>query len=395
MTHDAIVIGLGPAGSTACRTLALKGLKVAGIDKAIHPRYKSCGGCISPKIDGLLGFDASHLIERTIHGIAFTYKFGRRLDVVSDRPLGYNVMRGAFDHLLVEKAREAGSEIIEGCRVTGVSDDGGHVTVRTADGRGLEARFAIGADGASGFIGRERFGLNPRECAVSLTAEVPYGFAGAKEMTDRAHVDFGSIPFGYSWIFPKKDRLSIGIAVDSMRPGAGAKEHFRELVSRHPVLKGIDERAIKTDGWTVPVYYAGIKDMVRGRIAIAGDTGHLVDPFMGEGIYYAAASGMAAAEAVAEAAASGRTDLSQYQRWLEEDVFPELKAACRLSEIVYRHPRLWYSIIEKEPEIMRRFYGVLRGEEGLAPFYGWVMSRIKARPWNLLRHWVASRFRPA
>src|SRR5574340_527104 len=132
--HDAIVVGLGPAGSTAAYTLASRGLKVIAFDKEKFPRYKSCGGCISTKIERTLDFDISGVFEDTVYGATFTYKSGRSTDIISDRPVGHNVMRDRFDALLVSRAKEAGASIVEGCRITGLRDEGSYVTARCESG---------------------------------------------------------------------------------------------------------------------------------------------------------------------------------------------------------------------------------------------------------------------
>src|SRR3990172_2654908 len=161
--YDAIVVGLGPAGSTAARDLAGAGLRVLGIDKEKFPRYKSCGGCISTKIERILDFDISSAIEERVKGATYTYKSGRTMDIMSDRPVGYNVMRDTFDALLLSKAKEAGAETIEGVRAVKAVDNGPSVKVLLADGRDFEAKVLVGADGSSGFFGRGVFGLNPQE----------------------------------------------------------------------------------------------------------------------------------------------------------------------------------------------------------------------------------------
>jgi geranylgeranyl reductase family protein len=389
--YDAIVVGLGPAGSTAVYTLAKAGLKVLGIDKARFPRYKSCGGCISTKIERILDFSIADTIEQTVYGATFTYKSERAMDILSERAVGHNVMRNTFDTLLLSKAKEAGAEVVEGVRVTSAADNGSTVSVTTADGRSFTGRVLVGADGASGVIGRELFGLNPKEAAVSITAEVPYD----RVKTDygrKLFIDFGGIPYGYSWIFPKKEYLSVGIAGDAAKVGGRIKEHFNSFAGTHAVLKGlnIDERT----GWTVPIYYDGAP-CVKGRVLLVGDTGHLVDPFLGEGIFYAIRTAKAAAEAIIDTM-TGRTkvDLAPYQAWLEKEIYPEFKAAGKLSDLVYNHPRLWYSILEKDPDIMQRFYNVIRGEEDSDSFYNWVYGKIRSRPWKVLRRWIDSRFLP-
>ena len=389
--YDAIVVGLGPAGSTAARGLAMAGLRVLGIDKETFPRYKSCGGCISTKIERILDFDISAAIEERVKGATYTYKSGRTMDILSDRPVGYNVMRDTFDALLLDKAKEAGAEVIEGVRVVKARDKGPSVEVDLADGRTFEAKVLVGADGSSGFIGRELFGLNPKEAAVSITAEVPLP-KSARSYSEKLFIDFGSVPYGYGWIFPKKDFLSVGIAGDACKVGGRIKDYWNEFVTTHEALKGLDlgQRV----GWTVPVYYDGAAPSVKGNVIVTGDTGHLVDPFLGEGIYYAIRTAKSAASVIIDHIKAGK-GLDAYQAWLEKEIHPEFKSAGKLSDLVYNHPRLWYSILEKDPEIMQRFYDVIRGEEDCSVFYGWVMGKVKSKPWKILRRWVESRLLPS
>ena len=391
--YDVIVVGLGPAGSTAAYRLAKRGYRVLGLDKERFPRYKSCGGCISIKVKRMLDFDISGVVEDTVRGVGFTYRSTRPIDILSERPVGYNVMRDRFDNLLMEKAREAGVEIIEECRVTGLNDTGGSVTVSCEGGATHDARFVIGADGAAGFTGRVYFGLNPKEAAVSITSEVPYDRASAGWTNGKLFIDFGSIPFGYGWIFPKNEYLSVGVAGDISKVGGGIKDLFRSFVTSHDVLKGL--KLGRCDGWTVPLFYGFSRSLVEGRVLLAGDTGHLVDPFLGEGIYYAILTAAAAADTVSGALESGTSELSQYQRWLEKEVYPEFKAADMISDLVYRHQRLWYAMIEREPHIMERFYDVIRGDESNVSFYGWVQARVRSKPWKVLRGWLDSRRLPA
>lgn len=390
--YDVIVVGMGPAGSTAAYELASGGLKVLGLDKEKFPRYKSCGGCISTKIEAILDFDISEVIEDTVYGATFTYKSDRALDIISDRPVGHNVMRDRFDAFLVEKARKAGAEVIEGCRVKSLVDDGSSVIVTSADGTEYRAKVVVGADGASGFTGREYFGLDPRQSAVSITAEVPYDRASAN-VQGRLFIDFGGVPFGYGWIFPKEKSLSVGIAGDAVETGGGIKEYFNSFVNSHEALKGL--KLERKCGWTVPVFYNEAGSAVKGRVLLAGDTGHLVDPFLGEGIYYAIRTAKGAASAIMDSMRRGSSDFSAYQGWLESEIYPEFKSAGRLSDLIYNHPRLWYSILEKDPDIMHRFYDVIRGEERCDSFYAWVFGKIRSKPWKVLRRWVESRFIPA
>lgn len=391
-TYDAIVVGMGPAGSTAAYTMAKSGLKVLGVDKERFPRYKSCGGCISTKIEENLDFDISPVVEDTVYGANFTYKAGRSVDILSDRPVGYNVMRDRFDHYLMKKAVEAGTEVAEGAWVNGISQNGSTVTVTRRDGVSHKGHFLIGADGAAGFTGRELFGLNKKECAVSITAEVPYDRAEL-DVEGKLFIDFGGVPYGYGWIFPKKDRLSVGMAGDAVKVGGGIKKYFDTFIKNHGTLRPFE--ITERTGWTVPIFYDGATTSVKGRVLLAGDTGHLVDPFLGEGIFYAIVTGREAGRAVSGAVKNGGDNLGAYQRWLDTKLFPDFAHADKLADLVYNHPRLWYAIIEKDPDIMLRYYNVIRGEETNESFFKWVYSKVKSKPWKVLRHWIGSRFIPA
>ncbi len=391
MLYDAIVVGLGPAGSTAAYELAREGLKVAGFDKARFPRYKPCGGCISTKVEGLLGFDISPVVEDTVRGAVFTFRSGREMEILSEKTVGYNVMRDRFDDLIFRRAADAGAELFDGCRIRKISEEEGSVSVITESGQTYRARFLVGADGAAGLVGRDYFGFDPREAAVSITAEVPYDRSLAKDIEGKLFIDFGLVPFGYGWIFPKEKYLSVGLAGEAMKVRGGIKDYFNTFIKTHPLLKGlhVDERS----GWTVPIFYEKAASLraVKGRVALAGDTGHLVDPFLGEGIYYAIRTAKAAAGAIAECVKTGSADLGAYQNWVEKELYPEFMAADKMGSLVYNYPRLWYKLLEKEPNIMRRYYDVIRGRESNENFYEWICSKIRSKPWKVLRGWLQSR----
>jgi flavin-dependent dehydrogenase len=76
----------------------------------------------------------------------------------------------------------------------------------------------------------------------------------------------------------------------------------------------------------VPVYYDGAAPSVKGNVIVTGDTGHLVDPFLGEGIYYAIRTAKYAASVIIDNIKAGK-GLGEYQAWLEREIHPEFKAA--------------------------------------------------------------------
>ena len=132
--YDVIVVGGGPGGSTAARFCAKAGLKTLILEKERLPRYKPCGGCLSAKTVRLFDFDLSPVIENTIYGAKFTYCSRDPFLIESKNPIAFLVMRDRFDQLLIDKAFEVGTEILDGQKVTKVEEGADGVEVDLAKG---------------------------------------------------------------------------------------------------------------------------------------------------------------------------------------------------------------------------------------------------------------------
>ncbi len=388
--NDVIVVGLGPAGSTAAYRLASMGYKVVALDKESFPRYKSCGGCVSTKIDAIKDFDFSHLIESTVSGAIFSFKVHNSLDILSDKPLGYNVRRDLFDTFLVEKAREAGAKILEERRVKDFISTPNSVTVITDTGEAFKGKFLVCADGSIGGVARQHFGFDSKESAISLTSEVPYDASMVEDMMGKLYIDFGSVPHGYAWIFPKKKYLSVGVAGDARYlKGRKLQDCFEAFTRDHRVLKDFDIEERK--GCTIPFFYKGMPPVTKGRVLAVGDAAHMVDPFLGEGIYFAIKSAQVAAEAVEGCLSKKTNTLSHYNDWVRNDIAREFIALGKLSKLIFNYPRLWFGLIERNPDIMLRYFDVIRGGTQAEEFYKWVFSKVKKKPWKVLRGLMGGR----
>jgi geranylgeranyl reductase family protein len=393
--YDVIVVGQGPAGSTASYHLAQKGLKVLGLDKATFPRCKPCGGCISKKAERILDFDIKEVLEDTVYGATLTYRYERALEYTFDRPIAANTRRVRFDHLLVERAKAAGAEVLEGRQVEKVDGLNGKakdpVTVLCKTGEVLEGKLVVLADGAAGKLTRGHFHTNNTDRLLSITAEVPY--EGSDELSGKIYIDFGCVPHGYAWIFPKKGLISIGVAGDTRNTGGSMREIFNTFVKKHPMLKNVEVE--RPDAWTLPTFYTGEPVMVNGRALLVGDAGGLVDRFLGEGIYTAVKSAQIAASVIYDGIVSGELDLAPYKRLLKEEFYNELAASAALSSKIHSNPRLWYRIVEKDPDIMQRYFDVIRGDDNYVNLYGLISKKIRSKPFKFLERWIESRFLPA
>ena len=217
MQYDAIVVGAGPAGSTAARTLATCGLSVMMIDKAEFPRDKACGGAVSVRCASLLGVDISPVIERTVSDIIITHKHrrqnGSELYRSSAEPFTYMTQRSRLDALLAEKAVAAGVTFRQREALGSLEQRSGQVTVRTLPGSVFHGRVLVAADGANG--------LTAKMSGISLPNDYRHSIAIEGNITPRRGLptewekaigmDFGKIEGGYGWLFPKEDHLNIGV----------------------------------------------------------------------------------------------------------------------------------------------------------------------------------------
>jgi len=378
--YDVIVVGGGPGGSTAARFCAKAGLKTLLIEKERLPRYKACGGCLSIKTVHLLGFDLSPVIENTIYGAKFTYCSKDPFFIESRNPIAFLVMRDRFDQLLVSKALEDGAAILEGEKVTRVEEKGDGVEVELGNGERLHCRYLIGADGAESIVARS-LPLPPQRNdgnGVAIESEIPFDSSihFPQRELQFINLDFGGVPNGYGWVFPKKEWLSIGIGgMFRETKKINPRQYYRSF------LKGLDYipegKTGKVTGHPLPCFYDEKQKVSHERILLVGDAAHLVDPLQGEGIYYAIRSGMLAGEAIAEWKKEGIVPSDFYQRAVHDEICGNLKWAFILSRFVFRFTKLAYRTLKRYPEIGEFYLQTLEGRETYQGFVTSVKTRIK------------------
>jgi len=387
--YDVIIVGSGPAGAAAAFSLAQKGIETAVLEKSAHPRYKPCGGGLTPKVERVLPFPIREVSERVVYGARLTCRGEGEMVVTSSSPVAYLVMRDSFDRRLAEEARKAGALLFEGRKVTAVRSDGEGFEVRTAEER-FACRFLIGADGVHGPVRRALFPTRRSRPAPGLEGEFLMGKERVDPVAGEIRVDFGEVPRGYGWVFPKERHLSVGIGAF-----AGSLESPKQVLERYlrtdPLLKNLVSRdeAIWT-GYPIPTFTED-SPRVMGKALLAGDAGNLVDPFFGEGTYYAIRSGQMAAETVADALRHGR-DLGRYDRMLAAELYPEFHAARKLARLVYAAPRFWCRLIADNPELGELYFEALRGNGGYPKFWRELKARAAGVLWTHLKKSVGRRF---
>lgn len=371
--YDVIVVGLGPAGSTAARQLAEKGFKILAVDRKRFPRYKPCGGGVTAKVEGLIGSEFKEVVERDIYGIRFTFQGKDNITVESETPIAYLVMRDRFDHFLMERARDAGVEVVEGEKVIGVKEESGVVNIITRNGR-YTARFVVGSDGAGSVVASSTGLKPPGRVAVLLDGELKVENTLLSRYDGYLHFDFGTIPYGYGWVFPKKDGLSVGIG--GLR---GRIKNLRWLYTNFLEDRKITEQVIseRRYGSLLPVF-DGVFRFSTNRILLTGDAAALADPFTGEGIYYAVKSAIIASDVLEEMMEDGTelTELKEYDVRITKELCSELEYARRLSMIFHFSPRRSYTFLKENPELVKAVLKLAREEYSYSTL--WKLIREKA-----------------
>ncbi|HET8943324.1 MAG TPA: geranylgeranyl reductase family protein [Dehalococcoidia bacterium] len=362
--YDAIVIGAGPAGSTAARLLARDGASVLLLDKHRFPRDKPCGGGVTLRAASIQDIDLSPVIERTIHGARFSLRLGESFDRRYREPLTYMTQRRRLDEFLAERAAEAGADFHDGVPVREIDvaeafkppPGGRPITVR-ANGDAYRSRILIGADGANGICG-EALGLRREyEEAVALEGNVEFPAGIPEEWKDYAALDLGGLAGGYGWVFPKGNHLNVGVGAWKYA-GFTLRPKLAQLSRRY----GFGADALTNlRGHHLPVRVPG-SPIARGPVALVGDAAGLVDPLSGEGIHMAFASGRMAAEQALRVLAGEAPDMAGYQRRLDRSLQPELTVSRKLQELFNFAPPPYLAMMRRSEKFWLFFCHLIRGE---------------------------------
>jgi geranylgeranyl reductase family protein len=359
---DAIVVGAGPAGSTAARELAAGGARVLVVDKETFPRYKACGGGIPLRTERLFPFPLDPVIEDSVHLLDVACRGQSRFVKDSGAPFAHMVMRDRFDALLLEQAKTAGAAFRAETTVRSV-EIGDDVTVRSP-GFEATASYLVCADGAHSPVGRMAgLGENIAECAA-WEVELRAPAAQLARYHATSLIDVGYHPWGYAWLFPKASVLSIGIVLPREQAGT-----MKERVNGYVARLGLGSAEVDIARGHKIRFRRANEPIARGRVLLAGDAAGLADEFTEEGIFYAVESGRIAARNVLRALGAG-AGLESYERDINHEVMPELRAARLVGHMFYgmlRHAeRPWMFASAHAPFLWDAFFAVQRGESTYA-----------------------------
>ena len=369
-TVDVTVIGAGPSGALLAYLLATRGVRVVLVEKASLPRVKPCGGGLNQKTVALLPFPITPVVERVVSRLMFTQNLRFPFERTYHTPLVTMVTRCAFDHFIVQQAAAAGVEVYEGCRVTRIEEKARYLTLH-AEGLSWHSRYLAFADGAKGTLRRQLGFAATAPHDIGLDMEVE-ALPSCPWTPDTLYIDWGSQPQCYAWAFPKRHHWSIGVKGPAAQSSA-LVAYLRRFMRRWGLEPG--EGKLHYLAHMLPTR-APDMPLVRGRALVLGDAAGLLEPFTGEGIYYALRSAHLAAEALLQASASDTTPQA-YASAVERQIMPELVGARALQQLFDAYPWLFHTLIRSRPRYWRALARILRGDRGFAE----VDRRLRRHPY--------------
>lgn len=309
-TYDIIVVGAGPAGSSAAEAAAREGMRVLAVERRSRiGRPVRCAEYIPGRLLGEASAGRGFVVQ-PVKGMK-TFISGR-LAHETVAP-GFMIHRDLFDLALADNARGAGAEIRASTSAVGL--DGNLLSILGPSGEPekVEGRVIIGADGPHSRVGRWIGSGNAFLIpGIQMRAPLAEGLSFTEVHFSR------EIHAGYGWVFPKGEQANVGLGMKPVPGGpsiTGALEHFAAgLVDRGVIKSGFSGF---TAGW-IPA--GPLRDFVAGNVYLAGDAAGHTHPITGAGVAQAVLGGRMAGAHAARGVISGNVEASgrEYrQEWCE------------------------------------------------------------------------------
>ncbi len=314
---DVLVIGAGPAGSTAAKHAASGGANVLLMDKKSEiGAPKRCAEGVSN--GGLESLGIEHnprWITRQLDGVRLIAPDGTNVWLTSDKvdlpEAGCILERKVFDKYMAMDAGRAGAEIKIKTLATSMErvEEGFLVDAECMGEKfQIQAKIVIAADGPESRVARWA-GLKTAVKPKDMESAAQFEMAGVK-MEDNNCIEFyfGSVaPGGYAWIFPKGDDIAnVGLGVLTTNTDKTAYEHLLDFVKNCPATQNAQPVELNIGGDPV----GGMpKKLVTDNLMVVGDAAGQVNPLTGGGIISGMTGGMIAGKVAAEAINEG--DLSE------------------------------------------------------------------------------------
>lgn len=344
--YDVIVVGAGPAGSTAAYAAAKNGASVLMLDRRRELGVPvQCGEALAEDILKELKIepDPQWAVGRT-NMVKIVSPSGIEIRISESKvtgKVGYILNRKVFDKFLAVRAAKAGADVMVGTYVNGLILENGKprgVKAQGIDGKlEVAAEVIVAADGVGSRVARWA-GLNTTLKLDDIESGIQFQMVGVDfESPSMMEFYLGSkiAPGGYAWVFPKgEDMANVGLGVLGSRTERRPIEYLRDFVARMPGLsKG---KIVEINGGGDPVS-GPLKKTVKDNLLVVGDAARQVNPLTGGGIDSAMRAGNIAGEVAANAVKEGNTSekrLNEYEKRWRESMGKRLERYLKGKEVL-------------------------------------------------------------
>ncbi len=352
---DVVIVGGGPAGSSAAARLARAGIDCVVIEKKRFPREKTCGDGLTPRsVKALLDLGMDEELSRwhRVKGLR-AWGAGRMLELDWPEhpvfpPYGAVVTRAELDMAIAERAKKEGAtffeetEAVEPILRDGVIE-GVVAKPKDAETFGLRARYVLVCDGSLSRFGRALGNARDPKYPLGMAIRGYFDSPRHDDGYIESHLDIvdaagRSLP-GYGWIFPVGDgSVNVGIGLLSTFKdwkGVNTSKLMDAFAQMAPGYWEIDPDAGRSvRGGKLPMGMS-VRPRVGPNWLVAGDAGGVLNPFNGEGIAYAMETSEVAAAVIEDALGSGDgRALLRYPSILDERYSDYYRAARAFSRVL-------------------------------------------------------------
>lgn len=385
---DLIIVGAGPAGTSAALFAKRSGLNPLLLDKSVFPRDKTCGDALSGKSVRILreldllektrDLPGAHIKRITFGGPKYQqFDLYLKGDSHGKNDEGFSIRREIFDHMMFQSVQEEGVETLDGFSVKHLIQRDGTVIGVSGVKKGSKdiveyfAPLVLGADGYQSVVAKEMnlYDMDMEHTSVGIRCY----YENVKDLTDQIELHYvPELNPGYLWIFPSdgnKANIGAGLSKDhAKQKKINLVKVMEDIISKPPFAERfVDAKPLeKPKGWNLPLGSTHRKNHGNGFMLL-GDAAGIVDPFTGEGIGNALVSGKIAAETAK--VAKDRDDysastLKEYDDRLWGELGSELRVSTKLQHLAKSRFLLNFVIgrAERNEEIRDIISGMLANE---------------------------------
>ncbi|TFI45599.1 geranylgeranyl reductase family protein [Rhodococcus sp. 1R11] len=300
---DVLVVGAGPAGSSAAAWAARAGRDVVLADAAVFPRDKTCGDGLTPRaVAELDRLGLGEWVRGTARNRGLRLSgFGQELELEwpsrSFPAVGSAVPRTELDDRIRRVAVDAGAVMAEGAKAVSVTRDGNavrSVTLQTGEGsHDIACRTLIVADGVRSTLGKQLGRQWHRDTAFGVAARAYITSARSDDEWISSHLELrdgaGTLQPGYGWVFPLNDgniNIGVGTLATATRPAPGALRPLLDLYTQQRRSEWELTGELRSVASALLPMGGAVSGVAGVNWAIIGDAAACVNPLNGEGIDY-------------------------------------------------------------------------------------------------------------